>query len=45
MLNTDFEMFFDLQLDDDFHSTCEPRDCAQASTYSTAAGFAEVRES
>ncbi len=42
MLNTDFEMFFDLTLDTNFESTCQPRNCNQAATYATADFYATV---
>ncbi len=42
MLNTDFEMFFDLTLDSDGHSACEPRDCEPSSTYDVASHYANV---
>ena len=46
MLNTDFELFYDMDLDSNFQALCDPTasvtDCAPAATYATANVYAQV---
>ena len=46
MLNTDFEVFYELELDDDSEPQCEVQSdaltCQKAETYDIAAQYAEV---
>ena len=46
MLNTDFEVFYELELDDDSEPQCDVQSdaltCQKAETYDIAAQYAEV---
>ena len=47
MLNTDFEVFYELDLDDDSQAQCDVQSdaltCQKSETYDIAAQYAEVR--
>lgn len=43
MLNTDFEVYYDIAVGSDGEPSCaNPHDCVGSSSYSTASGYADV---